>query len=78
MLLTVKEDLTAVISANHDHPEILGVVVDVHVEDIFLFDPWNANGSPRLSILHGGVGIDVVEDHSNISYSELTSTNILP
>jgi hypothetical protein len=78
MFLTVKEDFTAVISTNHDHAEILGVVVDVHVEDILFFDPWNANRGPRLSILHGGVRIDVVEDHSNISYSELTSTNILP
>jgi len=70
-LLTVKEDVARMIGADENDAEILCVEVNVDVEEELLGDAWNANGRPCLSVLHRGVGIDVVQQDSYISYKEL-------
>ena len=65
--LAGKERLVRVIRADHDHPEVLRVVVHVHIKDVLFTDAWNANGSPGFPVLHGGIGEYVVQNHRNIS-----------
>lgn len=77
MLLTLKENIAAVFSADNDYAEVHRVEVGVNVENVGLSYARDADGSPGLSVLHGGVGEDVVEDHSDISYkSELKYWNL--
>jgi hypothetical protein len=70
-LLAVKEDVARMIGAYENDTEVLCVEVNVDVEEELLGYAWNANGRPCLSVLHRGVGIDVVQQNSYISYKEL-------
>ena len=67
MLLALEEYLAAMIGTDHYDAEVLGEVVHVNIENVLLLDAWNADGGPRLTVFHGGIRVDIVEDHSDIS-----------
>ncbi len=67
MLLTLEEYLAAVVGTDHYDAEVLGEVMHVDIQDVLFLDAWDADGGPSLTVLHGRIRIDVVEDHSDIS-----------
>jgi hypothetical protein len=70
MFLAFKEHITAMVSAYNDYAKVESVVMSVDIQYVFFMDAWHTDRSPCLSVLHGRIGIDVVEQHCNVSYNE--------
>ena len=56
-----------VVCGDNDHTKVKGKVFDVDVKEKLFSDARDANRGPSFSVLHGGVGEDVVENHSYVS-----------
>lgn len=67
VLLTIEEDVVGVVGAYYDETRVESTELDVHIEDVLLRNARDADGRPRFPVLHRGIGIYVIQDHSDVS-----------
>ncbi len=75
-LLAFKKHFSSVVCAHNYNAEIRRVIMYVNVKEKFLWNSRDAYWCPSLTILHRRVGIDVIQQDSDISYKMLNRETV--